>query len=180
MNSKPKIIVLKTREIIYTILLALFAIVLILCLFLMFTEKRTNSSGSTVQTGSDTSARTNVSSETASTGAGDTAAPKEEPLSAETAVYTAGIYTTPITLGDSTVDVEVTVDQNHINAIRLVNLSESTAAAYPLVTPSLEHITSQILINQSLENITCPQENRYTSQLLLSAVSDALAQAQKP
>jgi uncharacterized protein with FMN-binding domain len=78
--------------------------------------------------------------------------------------------------------VEVTVDSDHINAIRLVNLSESTAASYPLVSPALEHIASQILEKQSLEDITCPQENRYTSQLLLSAITDALelARAEDP
>ena len=70
------------------------------------------------------------------------------------------------------------MDQNHINSIRLVNLSETTAAAYPLVSPSLDHIASQILEKQSLEGITSPQENRYTSQLLLSAISDALRLAQ--
>ena len=62
----------------------------------------------------------------------------------------------------------------------MVNLSEATAAAYPLVRPSLEHITSQILAEQNLDHITCPQENRYTSQLLLSAVSEALRRAQEP
>ena len=47
----------------------------------------------------------------------------------ETVSYTPGVYTTPVTLGDSTVDIEVTVDKNHINDIRMVNLSEATAAA---------------------------------------------------
>ena len=69
------------------------------------------------------------------------------------------------------------MDSDHINGIRLVNLSETTAAAYPLVSPSLDHIASQILEKQSLEEITCPRENRYTSQLLLSAVSSALEMA---
>ncbi len=147
MSSNPKIIVLKTREIIYTLLLLFLAILLIVCLVLMFSGKLK----------------------------------KEETPSgspAEKKVYTAGVYTTPVTLGDSSVDVEVSVDQNHINAIRLVNLSESTAAAFPLVSPSLDHITSQILEKQSLEDITCPRENKYTSQLLLSAIAQALERAQ--
>ena len=79
--------------------------------------------------------------------------------------------------GTSCVDVEVTVDSDRIRAIRLVNLSDSAAAAYPLVSPSLDHITTQILETQTLEGITCPQENRYTSQVLLSAISDALTLA---
>jgi uncharacterized protein with FMN-binding domain len=160
MKSKPKIIVLKMREIIYTLLLLFLVLLLILCLVLMFSRKA-------VQT-QDTAQSTEALSETE----------QAQSLSLETAQYIAGVYTTPVTLGDSAVDVEVTVDANHINSIRLVNLSEATAAAYPLVAPSLENLTTQILETQKLEDITCPSENRYTSQLLLSAISEALDRAQ--
>jgi cbb3-type cytochrome oxidase subunit 3 len=39
MKSTPKIIVLKMREIIYTLLLLFLVILLILCLILMFSKK---------------------------------------------------------------------------------------------------------------------------------------------
>ena len=152
MQSNPKIIVLKTREIIYTLLLILFLGVLILCLVLMFTQPKQKSLPT------DTSPQIQVT---------------EEP------VYTPGVYTTPITLGENTVDVEVTVDSDHINSIRLVNLSDAAAVSFPLVSPALDHIASQILEKQSLEDITAPVENRYTSQLLLSAVAEALELASK-
>ncbi|MDO4321904.1 MAG: hypothetical protein Q4C61_05200 [Lachnospiraceae bacterium] len=163
MSSKPKIVVLKLREIIYTLMLLFLVVLLVICLVLMFSGKAKKSG-------------TSGSPATENPAAQNTEDTFQTPL--ETAVYKAGVYTTPITLGDSAVDVEVTVDSNHINAIRLVNLSETTAAAYPLVSPSLEHIASQILEKQSLEDITCPQENRYTSQMLLSAVAKALELAQ--
>lgn len=156
MSSNPKIIVLKTREILYTIILIFLVILLILCLYLMFSGKKNATSSENAATESLLSSE----SETLKT-------------------YTPGIYTSSITLGDSTANVEITVDSNHINGIRLVNLSEAAAASYPLLTPSLSHITSQILETQSIENITAPTENRYTSQLLLSAISDALTIAQK-
>lgn len=162
MNSKPKIVVLKLREIIYTLMLLFLVVLLVVCLVLMFSGKA-KKNGTQSSTSAETSAAQNTE---ASPGA-----------SLETASYTPGVYTTPVTLGNSTVDVEVTVDSDHINGIRLVNLSETTAAAYPLVSPSLDHIASQILEKQSLEEITCPRENRYTSQLLLSAVSSALEMA---
>ena len=162
MSSNPKIIVLKTREIIYTLLLFFLAILLIICLVLMFSGKLKKGA---------------AKGQTAA-GPSKTQAPESSSgTSSDERIFTAGVYTTPVTLGDSTVDVEVSVDQNHINSIRLVNLSESTAAAFPLVSPSLEHITSQILEKQTLEGITCPQENKYTSQLLLSAISQALGLA---
>ena len=72
-------------------------------------------------------------------------------------LYHAGVYTSPITLNDNTFDVEVTVDEDHINSISLVNLSETTTAMYPLMEPS--------------------DDNKYTSMLLLDAINDALDKA---
>ena len=69
------------------------------------------------------------------------------------------------------------MDETHINSIRLVNLSETTATMYPLVSPAFEELADQIISTQSLEHITCPEENKYTSQVLLNAISDALAKA---
>lgn len=93
------------------------------------------------------------------------------------AVYHAGVYTSPITLNDNTFDVEVTVDENHINSISLVNLSETTTAMYPLMEPALDALSQQICDTQSTENITYSEENKYTSMLLLDAINDALDKA---
>lgn len=43
MSSSPKIVVLKTREILYTLILLFFVILLIVCLFLMFAPKKADS-----------------------------------------------------------------------------------------------------------------------------------------
>ena len=58
---------------------------------------------------------------------------KADSAATSAAVYHAGVYKSPITLNGNTFDVEVTVDENHINAISLVNLSETTTAMYPLM-----------------------------------------------
>ena len=52
--------------------------------------------------------------------------------------YKPGVYTASITLNDNTFDVEVTVNADKIKAIRLVNLSETTKASYPLMEPVLK------------------------------------------
>ena len=96
-----------------------------------------------------------------------------DPASAD-AIYHAGVYTSPITLNDNTFDVEVKVDENHINSISLVNLSETTTAMYPLVEPALDALSDQIYTSQSTENITYSEENKYTSMLLLEAIDNAL------
>lgn len=65
----------------------------------------------------------------------------------EAALYTPGVYTASITLSDQTFDVQVTVDTSHINAIELINLSETATVMYPLMEPTLQDIASQILPN---------------------------------
>lgn len=144
MSSKTKIVVLHMKEVIYTGIFVVLAIVLAVLLFFMFGSKK-DSSTDTAQI-SDTR-------------------------------YTAGVYTTPITLNENTFDVEVTVDSDHINSISLKNLSETTTAMYPLMQPTLDEISSQIYVTQTTEGITYSDDNKYTSMLLLDAINSALQKA---
>lgn len=143
MSSKTKIVVLHTKEVIYTGIFVVLAVVLAVLLFLMFGKNK-----------------------------------NADPASAD-AIYHAGVYTSPITLNDNTFDIEVKVDENHINSISLVNLSETTTAMYPLVEPALDALSDQIYTSQSTENITYSEENKYTSMLLLEAIDNALEKARK-
>ncbi len=95
----------------------------------------------------------------------------------ETMTYTAGVYTSSIQLNDNAIDVEVVVDDSHINSISLVNLDETTAAMYPLMQPALDNLTSQIYEKQSLEDISYEDDNQYTSMVLLEAIESALEKA---
>ena len=91
--------------------------------------------------------------------------------------YIPGVYTSDVTLNNTALEVEVTVDDSHINSIRFSNLDESVAAMYPLVQPAIEDIAEQIYDSQSLENIQYSSDSPYTSQLILQAVKDALEKA---
>ena len=64
-------------------------------------------------------------------------APKNRTVTKKTAsaLYEPGVYTSALALGEQAVDVEVTVDENTIRSVRLVNLESSVAAMYPLMTP---------------------------------------------
>lgn len=168
MSSGPKIIVLRTREILYTVLLIFLAAVLLLCIFLMFSRKSALSRS--IRQSEITSPETAMTE----TEPSYSTLPLKEPSKAS---YRPGVYTLPFSIGSDSMDLEVVLDADHINSIRLVNLSSDAAASYPLVTPALEHITAQILETQQLEGITCPPDNRYTSQLLLSAIIQILSQA---
>ena len=131
MSSKTKIVVLHMKEIIYTVIFAALALLLILLLVFMFLPNK------------------NIP----------------------------GVYTSDVTLNNTALEVEVTVDESHINSIRFSNLDESVAAMYPLVQPAIEDIAEQIYDSQSLENIQYSSDSPYTSQLILGAIGDALKKA---
>ena len=142
MSSKTKIIVLHMKEVIYTVIFLIFAVILGVLLFFMFGSGKPDSSA------------------------------------AQTHLYTPGVYTSSIRLNSNTFDVEVTVSSDEIQSIHLKNLSESTAAMFPLMEPALESISSQIYTSQSLENIKYASDRKYTSSLLLEAIERALKKAE--
>lgn len=143
MSSKTKIIVLHMKEVIYTGIFLLLAIILGIVLFFMFGPRA-----------------------------------KKDSVSNEQSRYRSGIYTSSIELNNNSFDLEVTVDPDKIKAIRLVNLSESTSAMFPLMEPALESLSSQIYSTQSLENIQYPEDQKYTSMVLLNAITEALKKAE--
>lgn len=91
--------------------------------------------------------------------------------------YTPGVYTSALTLNNTNLEVEVSVDESHINSIRFSNLDETVATMFPLIQPAIEEIAEQIYDTQSLENITLPEETPYTSQMILDAIKEAVGKA---
>ncbi len=107
--------------------------------------------------------------------------PKQEEEPSSTAVtYEPGTYSTSLSLNGSNVSIEVDVAETGITDLRLVNMDEAVTTMYPLIEPSFEDLTEQILELQSLEEIAYADENRYTYMVLLDAIEDALSQAQIP
>ena len=140
MSSRTRIIVLHKKEVIYTVIFAVFGVALLCLLFLMF------SSGQ-----------------------------KKEEQQPDT--YTAVVYSSSVQLGDQILDVEVSVDADHINAIRFTNLNETVSAMYPLMQPALNDLGEQIVKKQSLDDISYSQDRQYTSMVLLEAIQNALNKA---
>lgn len=103
--------------------------------------------------------------------------PKSKSVSSEETKYVPGVYTSTVTLNNTALEVEVTVDESHINSIRFSNLDETVAAMYPLIQPAIEEIAEQVYEKQSLENIEYSQDNPYTSQIIINAIDDALKKA---
>lgn len=102
---------------------------------------------------------------------------KEDVSSAPTSAYVAGVYTSSITLNNQTVDIQVIVDENQIKSASIVNLEDSVAAMYPLLQTSIADISSQLAAGVDLNDITYSASSRYTSQVLLGAISQAIDKA---
>lgn len=141
MSSRTKIVVLHMKEIIYTVVFATLAILLIILLLFMFL-------------------------------------PKNKEAGANEEKYMPGVYTSTVTLNNTALEVEVTVDETHINSIRFSNLDETVATMFPLIQPAIEDIAEQVYTHQSLENIQYSEDNPYTSQVILGAIEEALKKAE--
>lgn len=94
-----------------------------------------------------------------------------------TGKYEPGVYTAAVMLNDSSFDVQVVVDENNINSVSLVNLDETVETMYPLVKPTMEELSRQIVDTQSLDNITYSESNQYTSIVLMNAIEEAIEKA---
>ena len=92
--------------------------------------------------------------------------------------YMPGVYTSTVTLNNTALEVEVTVDESHINSIRFSNLDETVATMFPLIQPAIEDIAEQVYEHQSLENIQYSEDNPYTSQVIINAIEEALKKAE--
>ena len=145
MNSKTKIIVLHLKEVLYTGIFAVLAILFIIILLMMFLPGR-----------KDTPAATSA---------------------VPTSVYVPGVYTTTLSIGEHSMNVEVVVDESNINSVRLVNLSEAVTTMFPLIEPSFDELAAQIVETQSLEEITYSEDSLYTSTVLLEAIETSLEKA---
>ena len=102
---------------------------------------------------------------------------KDAPAASDQVHYIPGVYTSSLKLGSQQINLEVAVDSDRINAITMVPLTDSVETMYPLMQPSLDSLASQICSQQSLENLTYPEETRYTSQVLIQAIEQALKKA---
>ena len=141
--AKTKIVVIQTKELIYTAIFAGLGILLILLLIFMFlpsksSEEETENTGST---------------------------------------YIPGIYTSQINLGDTTLNLELVVDDEQIKSVSLVNLEQSVTTMYPLVKPSLESIEKELVAGTSLDDIPLTDKSKYTESLLIEGIRTALDKA---
>ncbi len=91
--------------------------------------------------------------------------------------YTPGVWTSTLELNDSTLNLEIVLDEDHINLVHLVNIDEAITTMYPLVEPSLEAIAEQLYNGVDIDSITLSEDSKFTETLLLDAIRLTLEKA---
>lgn len=93
------------------------------------------------------------------------------------ATYRAGVYTCGISLNDTVLSLEIVLDKDHINSIRLINLEDSVATMYPLMEPALDALAEQLTGGIAPEDVVLSDEAKYTQLLLMEVINQTLAKA---
>lgn len=91
--------------------------------------------------------------------------------------YVAGVYTSSIKLSDNILNLELVVDADHINSVRLLNIDEAITTMFPLVESSLSKIEKQLVSGVDIEHVELSEESKYTQQLLVDAIKATLDKA---
>ncbi len=156
MSANTKIIVLKSKELIYTGIFIILGILLIALLVYMFSGDKSKD---------DKDA--------------DTSQKKEQVQeSTETmTTYKPGVYTSELNLGGSLLQVTVTVDESTISHVDITNLDDTVTAMYPLIQPSLDEINNQISLVNNIDDITYSKDNQYTTIIIMEAIKQAVSPA---
>ena len=177
MSSNTKIFVLRSKELVYALVLLVVSVLIIMVAVSLFIPSEDSPEEKSPETTPEVSSE--VSSEVSQGVSSETPVDVNAGAGAiyTTDTYVPGIYSSTLQLGSSTVELQITVDKNHINSINMTNIDESITTLYPLMRPTLSELSAVILAEQSIDNISYNDENRYTSMLLMQAITQTLDKA---
>lgn len=94
-----------------------------------------------------------------------------------TTSYIPGVYTSCMTLEDNDFTLQLTVDQDNINGIDLINEDEAVSAVYPLIPSCLDNIEAQLITGTDIDELSYSEESKYTQLLLTDAIKDLISKA---
>ena len=144
--ARTKIVVLQVKKIIYTGIFVTIGILILAILLMMFLPKKS-------------SENRNVS--------------KLEETPAQS-IYEAGVYTKEIEIGDSTVNLELALDEGQVKSLELVNLEESVETMYPLMKPTVESLEKKLVAGEDIHKIKLSGDAKYTGKMLMESVETML------
>jgi hypothetical protein len=94
--------------------------------------------------------------------------------------YTPGVYNSTLVLNDTALNLELVLDKDHINSVRIVNIDDTITTMFPLVEPSLNDIAEQLINGVDIDSIVISDDSKYTQTLLLDAIKATLVKATVP
>ncbi|NLL71971.1 MAG: hypothetical protein GX237_00380 [Clostridiales bacterium] len=101
----------------------------------------------------------------------------KEDSATQTSLYKAGVWNASIPLGDTIINLEVVLDENHINSVRIVNIDETITTMFPLVEPSLNEIEAQLINDVPIDQLKLDEDSRYTQTHLINGIKLVLDKA---
>ena len=104
--------------------------------------------------------------------------PKTEKQNDQTSArFNAGVYTSTLSLNNTALNLEVTIDPDRITSIRLINIDDTVTTMFPLLKPALSDLESQITEKQGTADIKMSDDSRYTQTLLLNEIDTIINEA---
>lgn len=94
-------------------------------------------------------------------------------------IYEPGVYTKELKLGDTSVNLQLTLDEDHVKSLELVNLEDSVETMYPLMKPTVEKISEQLTAGKEMEEIVLSEDAQYTEKILVESVMEMLSEHEK-
>lgn len=155
--SRTRIVIFQMKEIIYTAVFVGLGILLLVLLFFMFWPGKGKESA-----GPSSPAAISGSKKSASTSSGK---------------YIAGVYSSELTLGESKINLRVSLDKDRVKSVEVVNLKESVETMYPLIKPAVKEISDQLAQDIAPDQVVLSDDSPYTSQLILDTVCQVMNEA---
>lgn len=144
--SKTRIVVLQVKKIIYTGVFVVIGIAILAFLLAMFWPKQKTERSSASKLQENTSEKK----------------------------YEAGVYTKEIEIGDTTVNLELALDESQVKSLQIVNLEESVETMYPLMKPTVEKISKGLVAGKDIDKIELSEDAKYTEKMLVESVETML------
>lgn len=176
--ANTKLIVLKSKEILYTAVFIGLVVLMIIILKSMFSpsddQKNAKADG-------------NVTRETSTVQPDETSEPEENAENVQPSKqagtspsdvhYNPGTYSATLSMGDGSVSVMVTCNEEAVTSVALSNMDEAVRTMYPLMEETIQDINAQLEYVDSIDGITCSSENVYTTTVICNAIKEALTAA---
>ena len=98
----------------------------------------------------------------------------------EDARFLPGLYNSDIRLSEYTLHLELAVDRNCIKSVNITNLNEEILSMYPLIEPSLQAVSKQLLDGVAIDAVTISEDSKFTQMMLIEAIGSMLEKATLP